>query len=87
MARILANIYATRYNFIDKKFAKTIYQVLEIELQYPIKLKQIQKFDSKAAKPMTHAIYPILTVGIYTKSLAFLLITKFRNYSIILGQS
>ena len=32
MAIILANTYAIRYTFIDKKFVKTVCQVLEIEL-------------------------------------------------------
>ena len=41
MATILANIYATGYNFIDEKFVKTVCQVLEIKPQYLIKLKQI----------------------------------------------
>ena len=31
MATILANTYAIEYSFINKKFAKTIYQILEIE--------------------------------------------------------
>ena len=32
MAIILANTCATKYSFIDKKFAKTVCQVLEIKL-------------------------------------------------------
>lgn len=39
MAIILANTFAIRYNFINKEFAKTVCQVLEIKLQYLIKLK------------------------------------------------
>ena len=41
MAIILASICATRYGFIDKKFLKIVYQVLEIKPQRLIKLKQI----------------------------------------------
>lgn len=37
MAITLANTYTTRYSFIDKKFAKTVWQVLEIKLQRLIK--------------------------------------------------
>ena len=55
-ATILAHTYATGYGFIDEEFAKTVCQVLEIELQCLIKLKQIQGFDNKTAKPITHAI-------------------------------
>ena len=39
MAIILANTCVTRYSFIDKKFVKTVYQIVEIELQCLIKLK------------------------------------------------
>ena len=58
-------------------------QVLEIELQCLIKPKQIQGFDGKVAKPITHNIYLILTIGIYIESLVFLLVTKLGNHSMI----
>ena len=41
MATILANIYATRYSFINKKFAKIVCPILEIELYHLMKLKEI----------------------------------------------
>ena len=41
MATILTNTYATRYSFIDEKFAEIVCQVLKIKLQSLIKLKQI----------------------------------------------
>ena len=85
-ATILADTYATGYSFIDEEFAETVCQVLEIEPQHLIKPKQIQGFDGKVAKPITHAIYPTLTVGDHIESLAPLLITKLRNYLMILGQ-
>lgn len=44
-ATTLVNIYATKFGFIDKIFAKIIYQKLEIELQCLIKLKFIERFD------------------------------------------
>ena len=86
MATILTNICATRYDFIDKKFAETVCQVLKIEPQRLIKLKQIQRFDSLAAKSITHTIYPTLTIGTHTESFASLLITKLRSHLMILGQ-
>ena len=85
-ATTLANTYAIGYGFIDEKFAETVCQVLEIESQRLIKPKQIQRFDGRATKPITHAIYPTLTVGDHTKSLAPLLITKLGNHPMILGQ-
>lgn len=48
-------------------------QVFKIKSLYLIKSKQVQKFDDRAVKPITHIIYSILTTSIYTKSLAFLL--------------
>lgn len=50
-----------------------------------IKPKKIQGFNGRAAKPIIHAIYPILTVVSHSENLAALLITKLENYSIILG--
>ena len=46
---ILINIYATRFDFINKKFTEIVCQTFKIELQYLIKPKFIQRFDSKAA--------------------------------------
>ena len=86
MATTLANTCATGYGFIDEEFAEIVCQVLEIKQQYLIQPKQIQRFDGRAAKSITHTIYPTLTVGIHTKNLASLLITKLENHSIILGQ-
>ena len=65
---------------------KKVCQVLEIKSQCLIKPKQIQRFDGKAAKPITYAIYLTLTIDTHTKSLALLLITKLGNHSIILDQ-
>ncbi len=85
-ATTLADTCATGYGFIDEEFAKTICQVLEIEPPRLIKPKQIQEFDGRAAKPITHAIYPTLTVGTYTESFALLLIMKLGNHPVILGR-
>ena len=41
IATTLANTCATRYGFIDEKFAEIVYQILEIEPQCLIKPKQI----------------------------------------------
>ena len=46
----------------------------------------MQEFNSRVANPITLAIYSILTIDIYTESFALLLITKLRNYYIILGR-
>lgn len=83
MAIILANTFVTRYGFINTKFAKKVYQIFEIKSQCLIKQKQIQKFNSKAAKFITYVIYPILTMDTYIKSLALLFIIKLGNYLMI----
>lgn len=83
--KTLANIYATRCGFINEEFVESVCQILEIQSQYSIKLKQIERLDGKAAKPITHAIYLILTINTDTESLALLLITKLRNHPITFG--
>ena len=52
-----------------------------------IKLKQIQGFDGRAAKPITHAIYPTLTIGTHHENFAYLLIRNLGNHPMILGRS
>ena len=86
MVTISTNTYVTGYSFINKKFAEKVCQVFETKLQFLIKPKQIQGFDDRAAKSIIHNIYLILTVDTHTKNLAPLLITKLRNYYIILDQ-
>lgn len=85
MAIILINTCVIGYGFIDEKFPETVQQVLKIKPQWLIEANQIQKLDGKAVKVITHTIYFTLTVGKQTKNLAFLLMTKLRNYHIILG--
>ena len=85
IATILADTCTIRYSFIDEKFAEKVCLVLEIKPQYLIKLKQIQEFDNRVAKLITHTIYLILIIGIYTESLAFLPITKLENHLLIFG--
>ena len=86
MVIILANTCATGYSFIDEEFAETVYQVLVIKLQCLIKPKQIQGFDGRAAKPITHAIYLTLTISTHIENLVPLLITKLGNHPMILGR-
>ncbi len=80
---ILVDASATGYGFINEKFIEIIYQMLEIELQCLTKQKAIQGFDGRAAQPVSHAIYLILSVGSHIKSLASLLITKLGHHLMI----
>ena len=86
MATTLADTCATGYGFINEEFVEIVCQILEIKLQRLIKHKQIQEFDGRAAKPITHTIYLTLTVGTHTENFALLLITKLGNYPMILGR-
>lgn len=45
MTIILANILASRYNFIDEELAETVCQVFEIKIKRLIRAKQIQSFN------------------------------------------
>ena len=85
-ATILVDTCAIGYGFTDKKFVETVCKTLKIELQRLTKPKPIQGFDGNAAKPITHAIYPTLSVGNYTESLAPLLITKLGQRPMIPGR-
>ena len=81
----LVDICATRYGFIDKKFTEIVCQMLEIELERLTKPKPIQGFDGKVAQPVTYVIYPTLSIGSHTKSLAPLLISKSGYHPMIFG--
>ena len=82
---ILVSTCVTRFFFIKQNFLGIFCKKLKIQLQCLIKTKQIQRFDGKAACPITHALYPTLSIRNYTKSLVFLLLTKLRQRFMILG--
>ena len=84
-ATALVDICATRFGFIDEKFAEIVYEKLEIQPQRLTKSKPIQSLDDRAAQLLTHTINPTLSVGNYTKSLAFLLIPKLGQHPMIFG--
>ena len=83
----LVNTYATGFGFIDEKFAVIICEKLEIQPQRLTKSKPIQGFDDRAAWPVTHTIYPTLSMRNHIKSLAPLLITKLGQHPMILSRS
>lgn len=80
---ILVNTYAILFYFINKWFEKNVCKKLETYLQYLTKLMRMKRFDGKITIPITHAIYLILFLENYTKSLVFLLILKLKQYFII----
>ena len=72
----LLDIIATGIAFIDEVMARYVCKVLNICFVKLIKLKPLKGFDGQPAPPITHAIYPTLTVQNHTKELAPLLVTK-----------
>ena len=85
-ATTLVNTCATGYGFINEKFAEIVCQTLKIEPQRLTKSKPIQRFDGRAAQPVTHTIYFILSLENHSKSLAPLLITKLGHHRMLLGR-
>ena len=85
-ATTLVDTGAIGYGFIDKKFAEIVCQTLKIEPQRLTRSKPIQRFDGRAAQLVTHAIYPILSLGNHSESLAPLLITKLDYHYMIVGR-
>ena len=63
-----------------------ICEVLQISFIKLAKPTPIKKFDSRPARPITHTIYPTLTVQGHTKMLAPLLVTQLSQHPIILGK-
>jgi len=72
----LIDIKAADYSFIDELIAQNVYDHLQIESLFLIKLKSIRRFnDYYAKKLITHAIYLNLSVQDHMKCFIFMLIT------------
>ena len=82
----LVDIYATKFDFINGKFAKIICHILKIQPQCLSKPKSIQGFNRRAAKSVTYTIYPILSIRKHTESLTLLPIIKLGQHPMILGR-
>ena len=84
---VLLNTDSSEHAFIDKKFARKIFDRLNISSQELIKVKFIRKYDEKTDVAIIHVIYFILTVNDHRKNLTFLLIIKLENHKLILERS
>ena len=83
--KALIDTDATEYAFIDETTAHIICENLEISLIPLSKPKPVKGFDRHLAKqPITHAIYPDLTVQDHSELTASMLITPLRQHSVIL---
>jgi hypothetical protein len=84
---VLINTGATGYGFINETIAQQVCKTLSIQ---PIPLsrpKPIRGFNGHLAKPITHAIYPSLTIQSHSERTAPLLITRLGQHPMILGKT
>ena len=77
---------ATRVAFIDEAIARHVCNVLKISILPLAKPKPLKGFDGKPARPITHAIYPTLSVQGHSELLALMLVTSLGQHPIILGE-
>ena len=84
--RSLLDTGATRVAFIDETMARHVCNMLKISFLPLAKPKPLKGFDGKPARPITHAIYPTLTVQGHSELLAPMLITSLGQHPIILGK-
>jgi len=86
--KLLIDIEAADYSFIDEVIAQIVCDQLQIELLTLIKAKSIREFDDHYAKKLiTHAIYLNLTVQDHTIDTASMLITRLDQHQIILEKT
>jgi len=82
--KLLIDIEAADYSFIDELIAQNVCDHLQIESLSLIKLKSIRKFDDHYAKKLiTHAIYSNLTVQDHMKCFISMLITQLNQHQIV----
>ncbi len=86
--KLLINIKAADYSFIDEVIAQIVYDQLQIESLTLIKAKSIREFDDHYAKKLiTHVIYSNLTVQDHTIDTASMLITRLDQHQMILEKT
>ena len=77
---------ATGYVFIDESTAHIVCERLSLSPVPLTKPKPIRGFDGRIVQPITHAIYPHLTVQDHHELTAPMLITTLGQHPIILGK-
>ena len=79
--KLLIDIEAADYSFINEVIAQIVCDQLQIESLTLIKAKLIQEFDDHYVKKLiTHVIYSNLTVQNHTIDTAFMLITQLDEH-------
>ncbi len=86
--KLLIDIEAVDYSFIDEVIAQIVCDQLQIESLTLIKAKSIREFDDHYAKKLiTHVIYSNLTVQDHTIDTASMLITRLNQHQMILEKT
>jgi predicted aspartyl protease len=85
--KTLIDTGATGYGFIDERTAQDVCSTLSIQPNPLSRPKPIRGFDGHLAKPITHAIYPSLTIQSHSERTAPLLITRLGQHPMILGKT
>ena len=82
--RALIDTDATEYAFLNEKRARVLCDTLGIEPQALARPKDIKAFDGKAAKQITHGVYPHMTIAGHSELTASMLITDLNKHDMIL---
>ncbi len=86
--KLLIDIEAANYSFIDEVIAQIVCDQLQIESLTLIKAKSIREFDDHYAKKLIiHVIYLNLTVQDHTIDTASMLITRLDQHQMILEKT
>lgn len=76
----------TGYSFIDRDIAHEVCDVLGISLVKLLKSRKVREYNDQPGEPVTHAIYPFMTIMNHIESLTPLMITKLGQHAVILGK-
>jgi len=88
LLKLLIDIEAADYSFIDEVIAQIVCDQLQIESLTLIKAKSIREFDDYYAKKLIiHAIYSNLTVQDHTIDMTSMLITRLDQHQMILEKT
>lgn len=76
----------TGYSFIDRDMAHEVCDVLGISPVKLLKPRKVRGYNGQPGEPVTHAIYPPMTIMNHTESPTPLMKTKLGQHAVILGK-
>jgi transposase InsO family protein len=86
LVRAMIDNGCTGYSFVNSAIVRRICEALNIS---PVKLnkpRKVKGYDGRMGDPITHAIYPRMTIRDHAESSTPLLITKLGQHDVILGK-